>query len=354
MKRKQLRIALFLCFALVALTLFGCGSGDQASESSASSDENEVSEEVLEVESELLSTAINVAGEEVSLEPVGTKNILVIGDDAWEEYTPGHADLMCVLHVDFDNHEIVEVSITRETRYPKGDGHDMKLNYVYTERGGAQALARAVTEVTGLPVDFYVCVGLEDLVAIVDHFGGVEVNLPYSTEYYFYTRDYPNEVYDEGEQTLDGWRAMALARSRTGYTEQGLRFPEMTRQYVDRIMLTQLMQEAYSYSDGIPALFDLLSQYVDTDLPISTLASWAEALGEDGTITVKGTTGPYSTSIDDDNGSMWFVDSDPEGWANMVEAVQGHGDLEAAFYTYETSDLDDRISPVTTTEIHVG
>ena len=169
--------------------------------------------------------------------------ILVIGDDSWEEYTPGHADLMMLMRLDFEKHLITLVSVPRDTAYVFPDGNTAKLNQMLTN-AGPEAQCQAVSDVVGVDVSQYVVVGFDGLQSIVEHFGGLDVDLPYGLTYNFYTKDHPDEVYEAGPQTLTPWRAMALSRARTGYSDTGYQ-QEMIRQVVDRQMMTRFIELAY-------------------------------------------------------------------------------------------------------------
>ena len=104
--------------------------------------------------------------------------ILVIGDDSWEEYTPGHADLMMLMRLDFEKHLITLVSVPRDTAYVFPDGNTAKLNQMLTN-AGPEAQCQAVSDVVGVDVSQYVVVGFDGLQSIVKHFGGLDVALPY-------------------------------------------------------------------------------------------------------------------------------------------------------------------------------
>ena len=114
--------------------------------------------------------------------------ILVIGDDSWEEYTPGHADLMMLTRLDFERHQITLVTVPRDTAYVFPDGNTAKLNQMLTN-AGPEAQCAAVSDVVGVDVSQYVVVGFDGLQGIVEHFGGLDVDLPYGLTYNFYTKD---------------------------------------------------------------------------------------------------------------------------------------------------------------------
>ena len=328
MKKHVLAFLVALCATVLACALVGCGGSSSSSASSKSQSEGTHSlsaSDTTASSTAATSKVKNVYGEEVSLEPKGVKNILVIGDDEWETYKPGHADLMFLMRVDFDNHTITQVTVPRDTKWQFDDGTFGKLNYVYTGKG-AEAQTRAAAEIVGEPIDFYVVINFDGLEKIVDHFGGIEMDLPYGAEYSFYTKDYPNEVFSAGQQVLNGWRAMAISRTRTGYEETvGADSPQVAiRQYVDRMMFRVLMQYAYSSSEGIDGLFNAFQGNIKSNIPVDAQINWAKALGSTGEIKVIGTTGPYNGGIDEEAGGQWLVLTDREGWKGVMAAVNAN------------------------------
>ncbi|MFR3091987.1 MAG: LCP family protein [Eggerthella lenta] len=197
--------------------------------------------------------------------------ILVIGDDSWEEYTPGHADLMMLMRLDFEKHLITLVSVPRDTAYVFPDGNTAKLNQMLTN-AGPEAQCQAVSDVVGVDVSQYVVVGFDGLQSIVEHFGGLDVDLPYGLTYNFYTKDHPDEVYEAGPQTLTPWRTMALSRARTGYGDTGYQ-QEMIRQVV--VPDDDAVHRAGKRSCATSALLTLLRGR-ETNVPLDDQLAWAD------------------------------------------------------------------------------
>ncbi|MBQ2681793.1 MAG: LCP family protein [Eggerthellaceae bacterium] len=331
---------LVVCCIVAAMSLAACSS-QKVSRSTAS-------------ESFASSAAVEPSAEapESAVDTTGVRNILVIGDDGWEG-NPSHADMMCLLRVDLDNKTIHEVTVPRDTKYDFGGGSYDKLNQMLTV-SGAKAQTDAAAEVVGVPIDYYVKVNFDGLMAIVDHFGGLNADLPYPINYHFYTNDYEDEYFDAGEQTLSSWRVMALSRARTGYGDDGLDDQEMIRQFVDRQMLTTLMQYAYKNgTDQIEPLFKSFQGFIETNISAEEQVAWAKALGSNGSIEVVGTTGPFRGDMDPDT-NLWLVTPDPNGWANLMDAIENGGDIQAAIDTYNYSYFPNGISGLTTTTITVG
>ena len=253
----------------------------------------------------------------------GVEHILLIGDDKWVDDIPGRSDLIVLLRVDFDEGVLTQVSIPRDTAHDRGDGSLVKLNSVY-ESSGPEALCAAVSQLTGVEVDRYAAVGFDGFQSIVSYFGGIEVDVPYSVTYSFYTHDYPDETFQAGEQVLDAWRAMALSRSRTGYSQYGLN-EDMMRQVVDRQMLTTLTGYVLTEADDPAATAEQLLAFVSTNIPSETVVLWVETLASLDELTVYGTSGPVDGGIDAASG-LWLTPQYPEKWAELMDAVEAGED----------------------------
>lgn len=272
--------------------------------------------------------------------------VLFIGDDDWENYTPGRADLMLLARLDFEKHLITMITVPRDTKYTYADGTVVKLNQVYYD-AGAEAQCQAVSEVVGVNVSQYAVVGFDGLQNIVEYFGGLDINLPYALDYSFYTKDYPNEVFEAGEQTLTPWRAMALSRTRTSYTNYGLDNDSM-RQLVDRRMMVSLMKLAFANPSNTGTLLTALQGFISTNIPLESQISWCEWLTTDtNSITVYGTTGPFEGGLDE-SVNLWLVTPNPDGWALVMAAVNAGEDPSAAASTYCQA-LASSVAPVSET-----
>ena len=188
--------------AIAALTMFVLGTQGQEKQSAQSGEANHIEQTV----------------QEPSVEPqyaTGVHHVLLIGDDAWVP-GPSRSDLIMLLRVDLDNYVLTEVSIPRDTAHQQPDGSLVKLNSVY-ESSGPDALCEAVSQLTGVQVDQYAVIGFDGLQSIVSYLGGLEVNVPYSITYSFYTHDYPDEVYQAGADNSSLARDGAFPRKNRLY-----------------------------------------------------------------------------------------------------------------------------------------
>lgn len=111
-------------------------------------------------------------------------NIAIFGVDARNDDFSGQSDAIMILTVDNKHKKIKLTSILRDTRIPiEGETLDggyidetAKINSAY-EEGGAKLAIRTINRNFGLNIQNYVTVNFAHMAAIVDAFGGVDVNL---------------------------------------------------------------------------------------------------------------------------------------------------------------------------------
>lgn len=124
-----------------------------------------------------------------------------------------NTDTMMLCSVDTVNDKVNLVSVNRDTQIDT-DSSNKKINGVYG-RSGVEAMCQAVTDITGVPIHYYVVVNMESFEKLVDLIGGVEYNVPF--DMYHPDRTHPNEAIDlkAGLQTLDGHKALQFVRFRS-------------------------------------------------------------------------------------------------------------------------------------------
>ena len=171
---------------------------------------------------------------------------------------------------DTNNKTATLVSIPRDTLVLR-NGKNSKINAVYGN-GKGEAMAQAVSELLGVPVDYYVSVDLDAFGAIVKAIGGVYFDVPIDMNY-----DDPYQDlhihFTKGPRHLNGQEAMEVVRFRhnndgTGYgTEDIGRIG--TQQAFLKAVAKQLLQ--IGNVKNIPALVDIFYSYVKTDLTTGNL-----------------------------------------------------------------------------------
>lgn len=141
---------------------------------------------------------------------------LVVGSDSREEvdsdlfgdFAGARSDVVMVARIDRDAGEALLLSIPRDTLVPIPDRGEDKINAAYAY-GGTSLMVRTVREAFDLPVHHYVEVDFAGFQSLVDELGGIEMTFPYPARDPKARLDVP-----AGTVTLDGFQALAYARSR--------------------------------------------------------------------------------------------------------------------------------------------
>lgn len=114
--------------------------------------------------------------------------------------------------------------------------------------GGANLTAKVISEITSLPIQYYVRVDFEGFRRIIDNVGGINVYVERSfTDYQFPTYDfgYQTVSFQEGWQHMDGETALQYSRSRHGNNNEGSDFARSQRQ---QKVLLAVKDKLFSFS----------------------------------------------------------------------------------------------------------
>jgi len=141
---------------------------------------------------------------------------------------------------------------------------------------GAELAAKAVTQVTGLPVDGWISLDFQGFEAMVNAVGGITIDNPIP---FAYTWDEPQflagefqYVFEAGVQRMNGQQALDYSRARyTDRWEEASDFARLVRQ--QRVL--QAIKAEISGTDALTkgfALADALSGHLRTNLSVLDLA----------------------------------------------------------------------------------
>jgi LCP family protein required for cell wall assembly len=204
----------------------------------------------------------------------GIMDIAVIGQNS------GLTDAIMVLSINPETKKISLVSIPRDLYY-KG----RKINEIYNYYG-VDKLKETITEVTGITVDKYLIFDFNSFVAIIDRFGGVDVNIEKAivdNQYPGPDHSYTKISFAAGLQHMDGTTALKYVRSRKSTSDfdrsgRQQQVFQSLRQKIADLNVTEnfnMVLNAYNdLKDGVKTdlnLFDALALYVNSkDFEIKT------------------------------------------------------------------------------------
>jgi polyisoprenyl-teichoic acid--peptidoglycan teichoic acid transferase len=129
--------------------------------------------------------------------------------------------------------------------------------------GGPELVVETVEELTGIPIDYYVLTSFQGVVSMVNHIGGLEVDIPYAM-----SDPASGAFFEPGVQELDGQDTLALARNRKSTPDGD--FSRSENQ--GRILLSALERFRDDVADDPITLFRWIalgSAHIITDLDIT-------------------------------------------------------------------------------------
>ena len=189
-------------------------------------------------------------------------------------------DTMMLCKADKSTGEISILSIPRDTRcYIRGRKNEEKITHAHAY-GGPELSIKAVKDLLGVDVEYYVRVDyniVKEFVTLVD---GVEVNVPIDMEYSDPYADPPLYInLSKGHQTLDGDQAIQFLRFRKGNKGGKPGYPEGD---LGRIKAQQQFMKAaidkLLRPENIPKIPQMMQSYyknVDTNIPMDILLKFA-------------------------------------------------------------------------------
>jgi len=202
-------------------------------------------------------------------------NVLIVGVDAKDPKSAKKArtDTMMVATFDPETPKLDIISIPRDTRtIIRGYKSQDKINHAHVY-GGIELSMKTVKDLLGVPIHYYVRIDYNALGKIVDDLGGVEIYVPMDMKYSDPYSDPPLKInLKKGQQVLDGDKAMQFVRYRKGYEDQDLgrinAQHEFLKAVADKLLAPQTILK-------LPKLAKTFSTYVETDMPLSTMAGYA-------------------------------------------------------------------------------
>jgi len=178
----------------------------------------------------------------------------------------GNTDALMLASVSADQSQVVLVSLPRDTvDVPLADGTawSPKINGLFAARG-IEELVGAMETLYGVPIDGYVMIDMDNLVALVDAVGEVTVNPPEP----LFDPDIGLDL-QPGEQDLDGRTVLSYVRTRIDqdYGRMG-RQQEVITELVARLVDPETDVDLGELLDGLDSL--------ETDLPVEDLLTLVE------------------------------------------------------------------------------
>lgn len=208
--------------------------------------------------------------------PAGTFNVLLLGSDARPTAsastlsdTASHTDSMILVHVNLVTHQYSMLSIPRDTRVDMpGYGHT-KLTSVqilaqtkYGTQQGYIYTVKAISQLVGVPINYYAETNYWGLQSMVDAIGGINMDLPFpvTLTHAWYPQD-EGKKFSAGTHFVDGQMATEIVHER--YSVPGT---DYGRQQLQEAALVGIAKAAMKPSNimKLPQLSKAVHQYLMT------------------------------------------------------------------------------------------
>lgn len=182
----------------------------------------------------------------------------------------GGSDTNLLVAVDAKNSTINVLSLPRDTLL-NVSWSVKKLNNAL-HHGGFKRTMEEVSNLLGIPVDFYVTVDLNAFVELVDAIGGVRFNIPVDMDY-----DDPYQDlhihFPAGERLLSGEDALKVVRWRQNNDGTGYATADVGRIGTQQAFLLEAAKQALQLSnlDRLDDMAEIVHENVETDLTLSNI-----------------------------------------------------------------------------------
>lgn len=228
----------------------------------------------------------------------------------------GNTDTIMVAAYDTVNQTVGVVSIPRDTLV---DRSFPKINGIYA-REGMDGLRDAVSDLIGIPIDYYIMVDLNGFQRLVNAVDGVDFYVPCDMNYDDPTADPPLHIhYTEGMTHLDGQKAMEVVRFR--HNNDGSGYTDVGRAQTQRGLIVAVAKKALANPGKIGTYVDIFLENVKTDLSATDIAWLAgQALGVDLNTGVTTATlpGDGDTTY---KGVRWYYELDQEACLELFNQL---------------------------------
>lgn len=214
--------------------------------------------------------------------------LMLIGSDARADNDEmgQRSDTNILVRVDPKNAQVTMLSIPRDTMIELDGYGTNKFNAAYSYGGAALAISEAST-LCGVDIAHYAEINFDELIALVDTVGGVEVDVPELI-------DDPQAgpvVLQPGPQTLNGQAALTFARSRA-YADG-----DFTRTSNQRLLVEAIIKKVLAMPvTELSSVISQAAQCVTTDLSIDKILNIAMQFKDIKNITVYSAMVPSTTA----------------------------------------------------------
>lgn len=216
-------------------------------------------------------------------------NILILGSDYNYSYgkrvddkTAGvrsRTDTIMLASLDPSTQEVSILSIPRDTRTLLTGHHYDKINAAMTY-GGVDLVKSTVSDLVGIPIDYYMALKVDGLVNTIDILGGIRIYVEKDMYYVDETAHLGINIHKGWKESMNGEQAHQYIRFRKdelGDIGRVQRQQKFIRAALDKLLQPQTLLK-------LPTLLKHLNENIETDLPsevILQLANFGRSMDRD-------------------------------------------------------------------------
>lgn len=214
-----------------------------------------------------------VGHDENTKKNLGEFKVLLLGISTDQENVE-LTDTIIVASYNPNTQKATLLSIPRDTYTGKNSAKATayeKINALYGRKHRPDETLKAVNEITGLNIEYYVVVKTEALIKLVDVIGGITFNVPIDMNYDDTSQNLHIHL-KAGEQKLDGDKAEQLVRFR--HNNNGTSYPEeygdndIGRMRTQREFILQVIKQTAKPENifKLGQILDVAKEYVITNI----------------------------------------------------------------------------------------
>lgn len=190
---------------------------------------------------------------------------------AASDQSSGNADTIMILTFDIIQSTVGIVSIPRDTLINPDDGYSSypKINSTYLR--GVDNLSEAVSDLLGIPIDYYVTIDINGFAELIDSIGGIDFNIPVHMSY-----DDPKQNlhihFEPGLTHLNGMETIKVCRLRDN-NDGTLAYPDydIGRTRTQQQIIITVAKKVLSNPQKINEYVEIFEKYVETNLSLGNV-----------------------------------------------------------------------------------
>lgn len=207
-----------------------------------------------------------------------------------------------------------------------------KINSLYSRKHRPDETLKAVNEITGLNIEYYVVVKTEALIKLVDVIGGINFNVPMDMDYDDTSQDLHIHL-KAGEQKLDGDKAEQLVRFR--HNNDGTSYPEeygdndTGRMRTQREFIMQVVKQTAKPENifKLGEILEVAKEYVITNIDFNIAKDYIPYVVEFNTDNLLTDTLP-GKNTNKNTSQTWIFIHDKEETEALVQELFYERDIE--------------------------